>query len=381
MLAILALPSTLASLDNDIIPEKDNEILRGVGALATKVKKNFQAHYHSLLRTSSAADFIQASGGTEADCEEFAKDTMTTITDAVSVANDNLKNNHDLGTKCAEEGNEEASAAQDRVTATTAAAASARTEKEAACGANVELPLNSLDPGSDYKNNDNFILAKDKCANTKEVLIQTEQAAKDATEESATQAAAADVSKSECNCRVQLSQATMWTQAQAAASQHQDTWQRALDVLCVLNTDCEKSTCPTVSRPELPSTVSGEDCPTEADPDLAEKTKNLSKILHAHTSNSQKSEKPEKKDAKPCASCTHIKYTGGGALQNEHILLKDEGTLGSFLIFKKNGISCTESQEKGVYGERRGNPMCKGTLRGPEECSKLNAKGTFVTCV
>ena len=289
MLAIIALPSTLASLDNDIIPEKDNEILRGVGALATKVKKNFQANYHSLLRKFSAADFIQESGGTEADCEEFAKDTMTTITDDVSVARGNLQNNHDLGTKCVEEGNEEASAAQDLATAATASAASALTAKEAACDANIELPLNSLDPGSDYKNNDNFILAKDKCANKKEVLIQTEQAAKDATEESATQAAAADVSKSECNCRVQLSQATMWTQAQAVASEHQETWKRAQDVLCALDQACERSPCPTVSRPELPSTVSGEDCPTEAATTTAA---------------------TEPEDTGPCASCTHLSGPG-----------------------------------------------------------------------
>ena len=58
----------------------------------------------------------------------------------------------------------------------------------------------------------------------------------------------------------------MWTQAQDAALQHQDTWKRALDVLCALNSnkDCERPTCPTVSRPELPSTVSGEGCPTNA---------------------------------------------------------------------------------------------------------------------
>ena len=273
MLAILALPSTLASLDNDIIPEKDNEILRGVGALATKVKKNFQAHYHSLLRTSSAADFIQASGGTEADCEEFAKDTMTSITDDVSVARGNLKSNQDLGTKCAEEGNEEASAAQDRATAATASAASALTAKEAACDANVELPLNSLDSEpTNYKKLANFLSAKESCEQAQEVSIEAAQAAHDATEESATQAAAADVSKSECNCRVQLSQATMWTRAQAATSQHQETWKRAQDILCAVDQACERSPCPTVTQPELVFTKDGEDCVTKAATNAPTKT-------------------------------------------------------------------------------------------------------------
>ena len=264
--------------------------MRGVGALATKVKKNFQANYHSLLRKFSAADFIQESGGTEADCEEFARDTMTTITDDVSVAQGNLQNNHDLGTKCAEEGNEEASAAQDRATATTAAAASALTAKEAACDANVELPLNSLDSEpTNYKTHANFLSAKTSCEEAQKVSIEAAQAAKDATKESATQAAAADSKKSECNCRVQLEQATMWTQAQDAASQHQDTWKRAQDVLCALDIKCERSICPTVSRPELPSTVSGEDCPTEAATTTAA---------------------TEPEDTGPCASCTHLSGPG-----------------------------------------------------------------------
>ena len=85
MFAILALPSALASLGNDIIPEKDNKMLRGADALATKVKKNFhQAHYDSALLNYPPGDFIQTfqqTGGTKAECESFAKDTMTSVRD------------------------------------------------------------------------------------------------------------------------------------------------------------------------------------------------------------------------------------------------------------------------------------------------------------
>ena len=214
--------------------------------------------------------------------------------------------------------------------------------------ANVELPLNSLDPGSDYKNNDNFILDKDQCANTKEVLIQTEQAAKDATEESATQAATTDVSKSECNCRVQLIQATMWTQAKVAASHHQDTWQRALNVLCVLNRDCEKPTCPTVSRPdspELPSTVSGEDCPTEA----------------ATTAAVIAAKDPEATG--PCTSCTHVQYF---EWENENIRPNE----------------CIEYPVKGSYPTRVTctYQLSKNLASKNVECNKPNSIGRVESC-
>ena len=51
----------------------------------------------------------------------------------------------------------------------------------------------------------------------------------------------------------------------------------------------ERSPCPTVSRPELPSTMSGEDCPTEAATTTAA---------------------TEPEDTGPCASCTHLSGPG-----------------------------------------------------------------------
>ena len=182
-----------------------------------------KAHYDSVLLKSLPKEFVQTmqkSGGTEADCIDFAENTMAVITKDVQAAQIDLQTN--VGTECAEMGQEEASAAQGRATAT---AASAQKDKEAACDANVMLPLDILDtdvPG-DYKSNKNFIIAKTACEGAQNVLTIADEDAKIAADTSTTADATAKHLKSECKCRVQKEQATMWTQVQDAASQHRET--------------------------------------------------------------------------------------------------------------------------------------------------------------
>ena len=201
----------------------------------------------------SASEFIASrtsSGGTEADCRDFATETITTIQAEVS-SQQSLLDAVDSGTSCASQGQSLVSTeqgnlatAQSNLATATHAAADALTAKTTACTASVPLVVNldTLETNTCYNSEAAFITAKAACdsaiadlatANANVAVTQT--AVGDA--QTALNSAISEAARlaSECNCRVQHEQAAAWTAAQAATASHAADWKQAHEILCALD--------------------------------------------------------------------------------------------------------------------------------------------------
>merc|ERR1712166_169750 len=228
-----------------------------------------------------AADFIQnvsSSGGSEADCEKFADDT---IADIKATVNEQQKfvdavPNGDL---CAAEGQKEVITAKN---ATETAKTEAKTVEKASedaevdegrhCAAPVDLPtvdLNLLqDSCFNYEGTEAYEAAKGKCEDATEAVKEAKEAAKKAKEakeakedEQEEHEKEAQRLKSGCLCDTHQRQTEVKAAHDEAISTHQSEWTRAHEVLCALNQtpECDIPTCPTVTQPTLAEGVANAD--------------------------------------------------------------------------------------------------------------------------
>merc|ERR1712160_150640 len=220
-----------------------------------------------------AADFIQtvsSSGGSEADCEKFADDT---IADIKATVNEQQKfvdavPNGDL---CAAEGQEEVIMAKNATeTAKTEAKAAEKASEDAEvdkgriCAAPVDLPtvdLNLLQNSCfNYEGTLAYEAAKGKCKDATEAVKKAKEAAKKAKEakeakedEQEEYEKEARQLKSGCLCDTHQRQTKIQAAHEKATSTHQSEWTRAHEVLCALKQtpECDTPTCPTVTQPTL----------------------------------------------------------------------------------------------------------------------------------
>merc|ERR1712166_549495 len=220
-----------------------------------------------------AADFIQtvsSSGGSEADCEKFADDT---ITDIKATVNEQQKfvdavPNGDL---CAAEGQKEVITAKNATeTAKTEAKAAEKASEDAEvdegriCAAPVDLPtvdLNLLQNSCfNYEGTLAYEAAKGKCKDATEAVKKAKEAAKEAKEakevkedEQEEYEKEAQRLKSGCLCDTHQRQTEVQAAQKEATSTHQSEWTRAHEVLCALDQtpECHIPPCPTVTQPTL----------------------------------------------------------------------------------------------------------------------------------
>merc|ERR1712166_896366 len=222
-----------------------------------------------------AADFIQnvsSSGGSEADCEKFADDTIADITATVNEQQkfvDAVPN----GDLCAAEGQKEVITAKNATeTAKTEAKAAEKASEDAEvdegrlCAAPVDLPtvdLNLLqDSCFNYEGTEAYEAAKGKCEDATEAVKKAKEAAKEAKEdEQEEHEKEAQRSKSGCLCDTHQRQTEVKAAHDEAISTHQSEWTRAHEVLCALNQTPERDipTCPTVTQPTLAEGVANAD--------------------------------------------------------------------------------------------------------------------------
>merc|ERR1719345_530726 len=228
-----------------------------------------------------AADFIQtvsSSGGSEADCEKFADDT---IADIKATVNEQQKfvdavPNGDL---CAAEGQKEVITAKNATeTAKTEAKAAEKASEDAEvdegrlCAAPVDLPtvdLNLLqDSCFNYEGTEAYEAAKGKCEDATEAVKDAKEAAKKAKEakeakedEQEEHEKEAQRLKSGCLCDTHQRQTEVKAAHDQAISTHQSEWTRAHEVLCALNQtpECDIPPCPTVTQPTLAEGVANAD--------------------------------------------------------------------------------------------------------------------------
>merc|ERR1712166_744432 len=228
-----------------------------------------------------AADFIQtvsSSGGSEADCEKFADDT---ITDIKATVNEQQKfvdavPNGDL---CAAEGQKEVITAKNATeTAKTEAKAAEKASEDAEvdegrlCAAPVDLPtvdLNLLQNSCfNYEGTSAYEAAKRKCEDATEAVKEAKEAAKEAKEakearedEQEEEEKEAQRLKSGCLCDTHQRQTEIQAAKEEATSTHQSEWTRAHKVLCALKQtpECDIPPCPTVTQPTLAAGVANAD--------------------------------------------------------------------------------------------------------------------------
>jgi len=230
----------------------------------------------------SPKTFIQAtisSGGSEADCKNFATDT---IADTTAVVNDQQGelNAVDTGAGCATEGDFVVTAAQIALAKFKAGEATAQTAhtnaasaQATACSAPVSFAVNldTLESSEcfSYQSQGDYDSVKSVCTidtQTTATAVSTLNTAKTAVADATSALADAETESarltSECNCRVQTEQAKAWTAASAATAAHAADWKQAHEVLCALDqtTTCTVPTCPAVTQPTLAAGVADEVC-------------------------------------------------------------------------------------------------------------------------
>jgi len=231
----------------------------------------------------SPKTFIQAtisSGGSEADCNKFATDT---IADTTAVVNDQQGelNAVDTGAGCATEGDFVVTAAQIALAKFKAGEATAQTAhtnaasaQATACSAPVSFAVNldTLESSEcfSYQSQGDYDSVKSVCTidtQTTATAVSTLNTAKTAVADATSALADAETESarltSECNCRVQTEQAEAWTAASAATAAQAADWKQAQEVLCALDksTDtCKYAACPTVTQPTVAAGVAEETC-------------------------------------------------------------------------------------------------------------------------
>merc|ERR1712166_1394040 len=229
----------------------------------------------------SAADFIQtvsSSGGSEADCEQFANDTIADIK-ATVIDQQRIVDEVPSGDLCAAEGQEEVIKAKNATeTAKTEAEAAEKalntteTDKARICTAGVDLPtvyLNQLQNSCfNYEDTLAYKVAKSKCKDAKEAVKKATEAAKQAKEdvkakedEQEEHEKEAQRLKSGCLCDTHQRQTKIQAAQEKATSTHQSEWTRAHEVLCALKQtpECDIPPCPTVTQPTLAAGVANAD--------------------------------------------------------------------------------------------------------------------------
>merc|ERR1712166_194733 len=220
-----------------------------------------------------AADFIQtvsSSGGSEADCERFADDTIADIK-ATVIEQQRIVDEVPNGDLCAAEGQKEVIMAKNATeTAKTEAEAAEKalntteTDKARICTAGVDLPtvyLNQLQNSCfNYEDILAYKVAKGKCKDAKEAVKKATEAAKQAKEdvkakedEQEEHETEAQRLKSGCLCDTHQRQTKIQAAQEKATSTHQSEWTRAHEVLCALKQtpECDIPPCPTVAQPTL----------------------------------------------------------------------------------------------------------------------------------
>merc|ERR1712166_1262945 len=220
-----------------------------------------------------AADFIQtvsSSGGSEADCEQFANDTIADIK-ATVIDQQRIVDEVPNGDLCAAEGQEEVIKAKNATeTAKTEAEAAEKalntteTDKARICTAGVDLPtvyLNQLQNSCfNYEDTLAYKVAKGKCKDAKEAVKKATEAAKQAKEdvkakedEQEEHETEAQRLKSGCLCDTHQRQTKIQAAQEKATLTHQSEWTRAHEVLCALKQtpECDMPPCPTVERRTL----------------------------------------------------------------------------------------------------------------------------------
>merc|ERR1712166_1736038 len=220
-----------------------------------------------------AAEFIQtvsSSGGSEADCEQFADDTIADIK-ATVIEQQRIVDEVLNGDLCAAEGQKEVIMAKNATeTAKTEAEAAEKalntteTDKARICTAGVDLPtvyLNQLQNSCfNYEDTLAYEVAKGKCKDAKEAVKKATEAAKQAKEdvkakedEQEEHETEAQRLKSGCLCDTHQRQTKIQAAQEKATSTHQSEWTRAHEVLCALKQtpECDIPPCPTVEQRTL----------------------------------------------------------------------------------------------------------------------------------
>merc|ERR1712166_1385754 len=220
-----------------------------------------------------AADFIQtvsSSGGSEADCEQFANDTIADIK-ATVIDQQRIVDEVPNGDLCAAEGQKEVIMAKNATeTAKTEAEAAEKalntteTDKARICTAGVDLPtvyLNQLQNSCfNYEDILAYKVAKGKCKDAKEAVKKATEAAKQAKEdvkakedEQEEHETEAQRLKSGCLCDTHQRQTEIQAAQEKATSTHESEWTRAHEVLCALKQtpECDIPPCPTVEQRTL----------------------------------------------------------------------------------------------------------------------------------
>merc|ERR1712166_1397302 len=239
-----------------------------------------------------AADFIQtvsSSGGSEADCEQFANDTIADIK-ATVIDQQRIVDEVPNGDLCAAEGQKEVIMAKNATeTAKTEAEAAEKalntteTDKARICTAGVDLPtvyLNQLQNSCfNYEDILAYKVAKGKCEDAKEAVKKATEAAKQAKEdvkakedEQEEHEKEAQRLKSECLCDTHQRQTKIQAAQEEATLTHQSEWTRAHEVVCALKQtpECDIPPCPAVTQPPLAAGVANADtqhCKEEASRD------------------------------------------------------------------------------------------------------------------
>lgn len=221
-----------------------------------------------------------ASGGTEADCKDFADTTIATTTLDVTTSNALLAD-VDTGAGCATEGDSLVTAAQATLTSAQSAEATALTNyndavstQSTACSAAVSFSVNldTLEANNcyNYASEANYATVKAACTAATSATastLATHSAAQATTATCTTGLAAAEAESaaltSACNCRVQDEQAAAWTAASAAVAARETEWNKAHEVLCALDTattGCNYASCPALTQPTMAAGVADETC-------------------------------------------------------------------------------------------------------------------------
>jgi len=423
-LLLAALVSIVANATN---PE-DSADYRGVSFLVSKVKglatpstatvvpeeSDRKLDYYHAFSNSAPAQFLQDvtnSGGSEADCREFADETVSGINTSVGIQQDTL-NGMDSGENCAQEGQSfvpssqgELDTAKEVVTDKEGAAAIALAAKTAACTADVAFivsldNLKSNEECYDYRAQEKFISAESTCVSatadsaTADEAVSIAQTAETAAE-AALEKVVAEAAKleSDCYCTVKNAQAAAWALATSSAPSNTADWKQAHKVLCALNkaTTCDVPDCPAATKPTLASAVNNADCSPDASTDAITEPTVVDEKADADEAKADTEEKADADEAKadteekadadeakaeepeatgPCASCTHLISSGQQAVANisgQHLISKD-------------GEKC-EPGKKGWQKEfcfKKEPPRRDGKRT---ECRKLNTEGQGISCM
>jgi len=176
------------------------------------------------------------------ECDVESEDTEKEVATAVNQAQ-NMLNNLATGSNCSSAGQTQVVAAQQAAAAATSAVTAAAQAATAALGATVTFaPITysqlQADPSCASMFQDtSYTAAKALVDKTAQDKIEADAAAKAAAAAVTTATTAAGNEKLACQCKVKADYEAAWARANANNQQHEEAWNRAAHLRCVLEED------------------------------------------------------------------------------------------------------------------------------------------------